>query len=106
MIVANYADYLLLMIYHAVVILVPTQELALQTSQLCKELGKHLNIGIMVTSVGICSLKDDIIRIVQPFHPVHLLVGTPGRILELTKKGVCVLTDCNMLVMDEVNNFT
>lgn len=84
--------------FHAVVILVPTRELALQTSQVCKELGKHLNIQVMVTTGG-TSLKDDIMRLYQP---VHLLVGTPGRILDLAKKGVCILKDCAMLVMDEV----
>lgn len=83
---------------YTVIILVPTRELALQTSQVCKELGKHLQIQVMVTTGG-TSLKDDIMRLYQP---VHLLVGTPGRILDLTKKGVCILNDCAMLVLDEV----
>ncbi|XP_071697693.1 DEAD-box ATP-dependent RNA helicase 8-like [Rutidosis leptorrhynchoides] len=82
-----------------VVILVPTRELALQTSQVCKELGKHLQIQVMVTTGG-TSLKDDIMRLYQP---VHLLVGTPGRILDLTKKEICRLNDCTMLVMDEAD---
>ncbi|KAJ9706555.1 hypothetical protein PVL29_001835 [Vitis rotundifolia] len=82
-----------------VVILVPTRELALQTSQVCKELGKHLQIEVMVTTGG-TSLKDDIMRLYQP---VHLLVGTPGRILDLSKKGICILKDCSMLVMDEAD---
>ncbi|KAL8207802.1 hypothetical protein R6Q57_007214 [Mikania cordata] len=82
-----------------VVILVPTRELALQTSQVCKELGKHLQIQVMVTTGG-TSLKDDIMRLYQP---VHLLVGTPGRILDLTKKGICKLSDCAMLAMDEAD---
>ncbi|KAK4769791.1 hypothetical protein SAY87_030323 [Trapa incisa] len=82
-----------------VVILVPTRELALQTSQVCKELGKHLKIQVMVTTGG-TSLKDDIMRLYQP---VHLLVGTPGRILDLTKKGICILKDCSMLIMDEAD---
>ncbi|XP_039137701.1 DEAD-box ATP-dependent RNA helicase 8 [Dioscorea cayenensis subsp. rotundata] len=82
-----------------VVILVPTRELALQTSQVCKELGKHLQVQVMVTTGG-TSLKDDIMRLYQP---VHLLVGTPGRILDLAKKGVCVLKDCSMLIMDEAD---
>ncbi|KAL0397882.1 UNVERIFIED_CONTAM: DEAD-box ATP-dependent RNA helicase 6 [Sesamum calycinum] len=51
-----------------VVILVPTRELALQTSQV-----------------------------------FHLLVGTPGRILDLAKKGVCILNECSVLVMDEAD---
>ncbi|CAI9101785.1 OLC1v1039197C1 [Oldenlandia corymbosa var. corymbosa] len=82
-----------------VVILVPTRELALQTSQVCKELGKHLKIQVMVTTGG-TSLKDDIMRLYQP---VHLLVGTPGRILDLAKKGVCVLKGCAMMIMDEAD---
>ena len=84
---------------NAVVILVPTTELALQTSQVCRELGKHLKIQVMVTT-GVTSLTHDIIRLYQP---VHLLVGTPGRVLDLVKKGVCILKYCSMLVMDEVD---
>ncbi|GJU66112.1 DEAD-box ATP-dependent RNA helicase 8 [Tanacetum coccineum] len=82
-----------------VVILVPTRELALQTSQVCKELGKHLKTQVMVTTGG-TSLKDDIMRLYQP---VHLLVGTPGRILDLAKKGICKLDNCAMLAMDEAD---
>ena len=33
-------------------ILVPTRELALQTSQVCKTLGKHLGLQVMVTTGG------------------------------------------------------
>ncbi|XP_031125234.1 DEAD-box ATP-dependent RNA helicase 8-like [Ipomoea triloba] len=82
-----------------VVILVPTRELALQTSQVCKELGKHLKIQVMVSTGG-TNLKDDIMRLYQP---VHLLVGTPGRILDLAKRGVCILKDCAMIAMDEAD---
>ncbi|KAL0331259.1 UNVERIFIED_CONTAM: DEAD-box ATP-dependent RNA helicase 6 [Sesamum angustifolium] len=82
-----------------VVILVPTRELALQTSQVCKELGKHLNIQVMATTGG-TSLRDDIIRLHQP---VHVLVGTPGRILDLAKKGICNLKNSSVLVMDEAD---
>ncbi|KAH9535072.1 hypothetical protein CY35_17G035100 [Sphagnum magellanicum] len=82
-----------------VLLLVPTRELALQTSQVCKELAKHLNIQIMVTTGG-TGLRDDIMRLYQP---VHLLVGTPGRVLDLANKGVCNLRECAMLVMDEAD---
>eukprot|EP00249_Psilotum_nudum_P020617 c27781_g1_i1 orf=713-2026(-) len=80
-------------------LLVPTRELALQTSQVCKELAKHMKIQIMVTTGG-TSLKDDIMRLHQA---VHVLVGTPGRVLDLTKKGVCNLRGCMMLAMDEAD---
>ena len=97
-VLSSFSASLLYLVCSAVVIIVPTRELALQTSQVCKELGKHLKIQVMVTTGG-TSLKDDIMRLYQP---VHLLVGTPGRILDLAKKGVCILKDCSMLVMDEV----
>ena len=60
-------------------ILVPTRELALQTSQVCKDLGKHLGLEVM-TSTGGSSLKDDILRL---YNTVHILIGTPGRVLGL-----------------------
>lgn len=80
-------------------ILVPTRELALQTSQVCKTLGKHLGIQVMVTTGG-TGLKDDIIRLSEP---VHIIVGTPGRILDLASKGVADLSSCPMFVMDEAD---
>ncbi|KAL8776618.1 MAG: hypothetical protein Q9213_008201 [Squamulea squamosa] len=80
-------------------ILVPTRELALQTSQVCKTLGKHLNINVMVTTGG-TGLKDDIIRLNDA---VHVIVGTPGRILDLASKGVADLSECLTFVMDEAD---
>lgn len=47
---------------YTALIVVPTRELALQTSQICIELAKHLDIRIMVTTGG-TDLKDDIMRI-------------------------------------------
>ena len=82
----------------AAMILVPTRELALQTSQVCKELGKHLGVEVMVTTGG-TSLRDDIMRL---HAVVHIMVATPGRILDLAGKDVAKLGRCKMLVMDEV----
>ncbi|KAL8778593.1 MAG: hypothetical protein Q9194_001917 [Teloschistes cf. exilis] len=80
-------------------ILVPTRELALQTSQVCKTLGKHLSINVMVTTGG-TGLKDDIIRLNDA---VHIIVGTPGRILDLASKGIADLSECPTFVMDEAD---
>eukprot|EP01135_Chromosphaera_perkinsii_P008779 Nk52_evm1s1458 gene=Nk52_evmTU1s1458 len=79
--------------------LVPTRELALQTSQLCKELGKHMNVEVMVTTGG-TSLKDDIMRL---YNPVHVIVATPGRILDLANKGIANMNQCTTVVMDEAD---
>lgn len=80
-------------------ILVPTRELALQTSQVCKTLGKHLGINVMVTTGG-TGLMDDIIRLNDA---VHIIVGTPGRVLDLASKGVADLSECPTFVMDEAD---
>lgn len=87
---------------HAALLLVPTRELALQTAQVAKELGKYLGVDVVVTTGG-TSLKDDIMR----FHgSVHIVVATPGRILDLAQKGVAKLNTCRILVMDEVRSRT
>lgn len=80
-------------------LLVPTRELALQTSQVCKILGKHMGIQVMVTTGG-TTLKDDIMRLSEV---VHVLVGTPGRILDLTGKSVADLSECPVFIMDEAD---
>lgn len=80
-------------------LLVPTRELALQTSQVCKMLSKHMGINVMVTTGG-TTLKDDIMRLSDA---VHILVGTPGRILDLASKGVADISQCPVFVMDEAD---
>lgn len=80
-------------------IIVPTRELALQTSQIAIEVSKHLGIKTMVTTGG-TNLKDDIMRI---YEKVHLVVATPGRILDLMEKQVANVSKCKMLVLDEAD---
>lgn len=80
-------------------IIVPTRELALQTSQICIELAKHMKIRVMVTTGG-TNLRDDIMRIYQK---VQLIIATPGRILDLMDKEVAVMDQCRVLVLDEAD---
>lgn len=80
-------------------LLVPTRELALQTSQVCKELGKHMGVEVMVSTGG-TSLRDDIVRLGAT---VHVVVATPGRILDLVQKGVAKMGACGIIVMDEAD---
>ncbi len=80
-------------------ILVPTRELALQTSAIVKEMGKYMGVQCMVTTGG-TSLKDDIMRL---YKVVHILVATPGRVLDLADKNVANLSQCSVIVMDEAD---
>ena len=49
-------------VFCTALVVVPTRELALQTSQICIELGKYMKARVMVTTGG-TSLKDDIMRL-------------------------------------------
>jgi ATP-dependent RNA helicase DDX6/DHH1 len=80
-------------------VIVPTRELALQTSQICIELGKHLGCKVMVTTGG-TNLKDDIVRL---YDPVHIIVATPGRIVDLMNKDLVKTDSCKILVLDEAD---
>nr|AAK85400.1 RNA helicase p47 [Spisula solidissima] len=79
--------------------IVPTRELALQTSQILIELSKHIGAKIMVTTGG-TNLKDDIMRL---YEPVHAIVATPGRILDLMNKNLVKIGKCGILVLDEAD---
>jgi len=81
------------------IVIVPTRELALQTSQICIELCKHINAKVMVTTGG-TNLKDDIMRLDEP---VHIIIATPGRILDLMNKHLVRAPKCNILVLDEAD---
>ena len=58
-----------------------------------------MGLQVMVTTGG-TTLKDDILRLSET---VHVLVGTPGRILDLAGKNVADLSECPVFVMDEAD---
>ncbi|KAI7692851.1 hypothetical protein SSS_04102 [Sarcoptes scabiei] len=80
-------------------VVVPTRELALQTSNICMELSRHMGVRVMVTTGG-TNLMDDIMRI---YDNVHVVVATPGRILDLVEKQVASLANCKYFVLDEAD---
>ena len=53
-----------------------------------------------MVSTGGNPVKEDIYRLYQT---VHIMVATPGRILDLASKNIAKLENCNMLVLDEVD---
>ena len=80
-------------------ILVPTRELALQTSAVVKALGKHMDVQCVVCTGGTI-LREDILRLSQT---VHVIVATLGRILDLTNNSVANLSQCSTVVLDEAD---
>jgi len=53
-----------------------------------------------MVATGGTTLKDDILRLSET---VHILVGTPGRILDLGSRGIADLSECPTFVMDEAD---
>lgn len=82
-----------------VIVIVPTRELALQTSAVMKQLSKHMDVKIMV-SFGGTNLKEDIIRLMGT---IHVMIGTPGRVADLCGRKVLKLNNCKLFVMDEAD---
>lgn len=62
-------------------------------------MAKHMKVGAMVTTGGTV-LKDDIMRLQAP---IHILVGTPGRVHDLADRGIANLSKCKIIVMDEAD---
>lgn len=82
-----------------VLVIVPTRELALQTSSTMKKFSAYLKLEIM-SSLGGTSIREDILRLE---NVVHIIVATPGRILDLAEKEVVDLSTVKIVILDEVD---
>lgn len=58
-----------------------------------------MGVQCMVTTGG-TSLKDDIMRL---YNTIHIIVATPGRILDLASKKVANLSETRTIIMDEAD---
>ncbi|MDR0655487.1 MAG: DEAD/DEAH box helicase [Treponema sp.] len=81
------------------IIMVPTRELAVQVEEEAKVLGKYLpfKIGSFYGGVGYVQ-QQQLLR-----ENVQILVGTPGRVLDLNKSGHMNLMDLAFLILDEAD---
>jgi ATP-dependent RNA helicase RhlB len=81
------------------IIMVPTRELAVQVEEEAKILGKYLpfKVGSFYGGVGYTQ-QQQLLR-----DNAQILVGTPGRVLDLNKSGHMNLMDIAFLVLDEAD---
>ena len=81
-------------------ILSPTRELCMQIAADLKDYARHLD-GLRVTAVyGGASIKNQIDELKRG---VHIVVATPGRLLDLTGRGALDLSTVRTVVMDEAD---
>ena len=82
------------------IILSPTRELALQIAKNIEEFSKHIK-GFSVAAVyGGASIEDQIRKLKKG---VHIVVGTPGRTVDLIKRKQLKLSNVEWLVLDEAD---
>ncbi|KAK0465646.1 P-loop containing nucleoside triphosphate hydrolase protein [Armillaria novae-zelandiae] len=89
-------------------IMAPTRELAMQTHDALEELGKPFGIASVAVYGG--APKEAQIKMLRNAMrskgnkvTTRIVVGTPGRILDLIGEGVCELGGVDYLVLDEAD---
>jgi ATP-dependent RNA helicase DeaD len=81
-------------------VLSPTRELCLQITDDLKDFSKYMN-GIHIEAVyGGASIETQI-RALR--HGTHIIVATPGRLIDLMKRGVAKLDAVSNVVLDEAD---
>ncbi|KAG7193959.1 mRNA splicing protein prp28 [Scheffersomyces spartinae] len=80
-------------------ILAPTRELAIQITEVALKFGKLLHLQV-VQIIGGHTYEEQVHSVNQG---VHIVVGTPGRILDAMERGIIGLSKCYYVVMDEAD---
>jgi ATP-independent RNA helicase DbpA len=84
---------------HALV-LCPTRELCAQVAREVRKIGRrHMGLQVLPMSGGLPMGPQ--LRALE--GGVHIIVGTPGRVLDHLRKGSLDLTEVSMLVLDEAD---
>lgn len=80
-------------------VVTPTRELTLQIASVAKELGEALGVRVLSLYGG-----QDVDRQVQKIgQSPHIVVGTPGRLLDLLRRGALSIAHVNKIVLDEAD---
>ncbi len=85
--------------YPQTLILTPTRELAVQITQQAKKIADNMSVKI----VSILGGQDFFDQKAKLDNTAHIIVGTPGRILDHVNKKTLSLGGVNFLVLDEVD---
>lgn len=80
-------------------ILAPTRELAIQISNECQKFTQHLGLSV-VTIIGGHQYEETVHSL---RNGVHIVVATPGRLIDSLERGIISLEKCYYLIMDEAD---
>lgn len=82
------------------IIVSPTKELAIQTTKVCTELSKYMNIKNKLV-IGGQSVDVDIAYLKET-RP-HIVIGSSGRIYDMIRRGFLCTKDVSTIVLDEAD---
>lgn len=82
-----------------VLVLAPTRELAVQIGESFETYGRHLHLRHVLVYGGVNQSSQ--VRALS--RGVHVLVATPGRLLDLMNQGYIHLEDLEIFVLDEAD---
>lgn len=82
-----------------VLILAPTRELAQQIQRVCLGLGDYVGV-VCHACVGGTDVREDIHKLRQG---VHMVIGTPGRVLDMENRQCLRCDKISLLVLDEAD---
>jgi len=80
-------------------VLVPTRELAVQVADHIRQFGKYSGLKVLPVYGGQPVSRQ--IRALE--RGVHIVVGTPGRTIDLIKRGILKLASVRIVVLDEAD---
>jgi len=80
-------------------VVAPTRELALQVTEMILSLGQFMGVRVLTVYGGTSYTQ----QLNQLRRGVQVVVGTPGRILDLIKRGRLDLTEVHTVVLDEAD---
>jgi len=81
-------------------VLLPTRELAVQVANEVRKIGKYMEGIKTVTVYGGADIKEQINKLKGG---AQIIVGTPGRVIDLIDRHVIKLNEIKMVVLDEAD---
>jgi len=85
--------------YPQVLVICPTRELSQQTERVARSLGSYMNLRVL-SATGGNQLRNDMASLKAG---IHFVVGTPGRIFDLIRRGDLILDHIKYVILDEAD---
>jgi translation initiation factor 4A len=86
-------------LFPQVLVLCPTRELSQQTERVARSLGQYMNLRVL-SATGGGHIRNDIQALKEG---IHFVVGTPGRVYDLIRRGELVLDHMKYVILDEAD---